>query len=490
MLRAYSKSEGTGKRRALRRPPFDHAQVSADYAELLLASLGHVGLDLPLGSDLHPALAAAASGLMALTGRADGPPVPAPGHLIACARGALAAVAALAAVDEREPPHSFAALDAATLLTERAAIFGLGRRGLVSAGGSCRLIRARDGWLAVNLPRPDDLATVPAWLERPTASDPWDTIADVAATRAAAPLVARARLLGLAVAAAAPAAGPTPWCRLGARGTTVTPAPGRPPLVVDLSSLWAGPLAAHLLQLAGARVLKVESTTRPDGARRGPATFFDLLHAGKESVALDFTSPTGRRALVGLVARADIVIESARPRAMQQLGIDPAMLVRARPGLTWVSITAYGRRGAAANWIGFGDDAAAAAGLATATGALAGSAPADARAGTDPTPLFCGDALADPLTGIHAAAAALGAHRRGGGALLSLALRDVAAHALAFGPPATPVTVARVAAGSEWDVAAAGERRRVLPPRSRLASGVARAFGADTDRLLRELDVG
>ena len=40
-------------------------------------------------------------------------------------------------------------------------------------------------------------------------------------------------------------------------------------MVVDLSSLWAGPLVGHLLLRAGARVVKVESTTRPDGARRG-----------------------------------------------------------------------------------------------------------------------------------------------------------------------------------------------------------------------------
>src|SRR5690349_3448808 len=162
MLRAYSKSEGTGKRRPLHRPPFDHARVSTDYAELLLASLGHVGIDVPARLDPHPALAAAESGLMALTGHADGPPVPAPGHLLACARGALAAMAALAAGDADEIPAPLATLDAATLVTERAAILDLRRRGVVSAGGSCRLVRARDAWLAVNLPRPDDLATVPA----------------------------------------------------------------------------------------------------------------------------------------------------------------------------------------------------------------------------------------------------------------------------------------------------------------------------------------
>ena len=42
-----------------------------------------------------------------------------------------------------------------------------------------------------------------------------------------------------------------------------------PPRIVDLSALWAGPLCAHLLQLAGASVVKLESTRRPDGARFG-----------------------------------------------------------------------------------------------------------------------------------------------------------------------------------------------------------------------------
>jgi hypothetical protein len=47
------------------------------------------------------------------------------------------------------------------------------------------------------------------------------------------------------------------------------------------SSLWAGPLCTNLLGLGGARVIKVESTTRPDGARSGPPAFFELLHHGE-----------------------------------------------------------------------------------------------------------------------------------------------------------------------------------------------------------------
>src|SRR4029453_19173112 len=96
----------------------------------------------------------------------------------------------------------------------------------------------------------------------------------------------------------------------------------RPPLVVDLSSLWAGPLCAHLLGLQGARVVKVESTGRPDGARRGPAAFFDLLHGGPRGVARDLRDPAGAACLRRLLAAADVVVEASRPRALRQLGIE------------------------------------------------------------------------------------------------------------------------------------------------------------------------
>jgi hypothetical protein len=131
--------------------------------------------------------------------------------------------------------------------------------------------------------------------------------------------------------------------------------------------------------------------------------------------------------------------------------------------------------------VAFGDDAAAAAGLATAAGRLAGSA----------TPFICGDAIADPLTGMHAALAALAAHRRGGGVLVSLALRDVAAHVTAFGPPPTPATVAAIVTEDgvpAWEVIADGDRQRVLSPRARTPIGVAHPFGADTATVLGALD--
>src|SRR3984885_14195762 len=104
-----------------------------------------------------PVLGWAASGGMALTGRADGAPVGSP----APAFGLLSTVVAeLAAVTRGTGGEERAA--AGGLGAGRAAVAGLRGRGRVSAGGSARLLRAADGWCAVNLSRGDDVEAVPA----------------------------------------------------------------------------------------------------------------------------------------------------------------------------------------------------------------------------------------------------------------------------------------------------------------------------------------
>jgi hypothetical protein len=442
--------------------------VGSDYTASLLEWLGGSVVRSQGGGEPHPAVDWAGSGAMALTGHSDGPPMLAPGPLATCARAAADAIRLVAGERWRSD------LDGSALLGERAAIFGLSRRGAISPGGSCRILRAADAWIAVNLARSDDVRSIPAWLGEGDVGEPWKYVADRLALRPAAEVVERARLLGLAAAVALdpPAVAPA-WCRVAARGEPVPRARSDVPLVVDLSSLWAGPLCAQLLGLAGARVVKLESTRRTDGARSGPPAFFALLNAGKASVALDFGDDSGRRTLRRLLERADIIVESSRPRALAQLGVDAESLVKTIPGLTWVSITGYGRREPGASWVAFGDDAGAAAGLAAATG------------GGEGPPLFCGDAIADPLTGLHAALAALACWSGGGGYLLDLALSDVVAHILAFGPLPPPASVRR--AGPGWEVVADQQRAAVSSPRARPVRTPARPLGADTERVVEEL---
>jgi crotonobetainyl-CoA:carnitine CoA-transferase CaiB-like acyl-CoA transferase len=132
-------------------------------------------------------------------------------------------------------------------------------------------------------------------------------------------------------------------------------------------------------------------------------------------VSVAFTTPDGRDELRRLVAEADVVIEASRPRALEALGFAPAAFCAARPGRTWVSITGHGRRGPRANWVAFGDDAAAAGGLV-----------ARDRRGD---PVFCADAAADPVSGLYAAVGALASLSAGGGHLVDCAMARAAAYA-------------------------------------------------------------
>jgi hypothetical protein len=374
-------------------------------------------------------------GAMALTGPSGGSPALSPGAPASAADGALAVLRAVTAPD--------AALPDAAVLGERAALSGFRRQAPVSVGGSFRALRGVDGWFGISLARPSDLELVPALVQH-DAMDGWASAASWVSTRPVADAVERARLLGLPACAVATA--PVPVRRppvvvrhRGARRTR-----NARPTVVDLTSLWAGPLCAHLLGLTGARVIKVESTTRPDGARRGSPAFFELLHRGHDNVVLDFETHD----LARLLSRADVVLEGSRPRALRQVGIDAEAY--ADDGVVWASITAYGRDELDADRVGFGDDVAAAAGLI---------------AHHDGVPYPVGDAIADPLAGLYAAAAVAAALADGHGALLDVSMFDVCV-AVAQLPVARDAVVLPGTDGT-WRVRAGDQEAPVLPPRAR-----------------------
>ena len=291
-------------------------------------------------------------------------------------------------------------------------------------GGHCQLLRTADSWCAVHLPRRDDLNLLPAWLGIEAQSDdvPWVAIAQALSLRSASEVVLLGQELGLAISPMPDGEdeqlrdrGTTnparPWIqrRVGTRQREISLNGAR---VVDLSSLWAGPLCSRILTEAGAKVVKVESSTRPDASRDGDGAFFDWLHAGQEFASLPLEEPSGVADLVALLEQADVVIEGSRPRALDRLGSIPAEIVAKRPGAVWLSITAYGRCGPWRDWAGFGDDAAVAGGLVDLDAAG--------------VPSFVGDAVADPLTGWLAAALVADAVGRGGGVTIDMALREVA----------------------------------------------------------------
>jgi hypothetical protein len=371
------------------------------------------------------------------------------------------------------------ATDPRQLLAGRAALMGLVRRGRVSPGGACRLLATPAGWVAVSMARPDDAGLVPAVTWSEPGPDPWADLARAAATLRAGELADRAQLVGLP-AGVLPTGLPIVVTgdpeRVGRPEGAARGPSGHRPLVVDLSALWAGPLCAKLLGDAGARVVKVESRTRPDGARAGNPAFFDWLHAGHESVCLDFTSTPDREVLGALVDRADVVIEASRPRALASLGIDAGRLVEARPGKVWLSITGYGRQGESGGGVAFGDDAAVAAGLVA----------------HDPAggPVFCGDAAADPITGLQGARAVQESRARGGGELIELSMVDAVRSVMRplpdTGAPPPPVRRGRSHVDA-WTVTIGGTTVDVGIPSPFPPAPPAPALGADSGTVIAEL---
>lgn len=301
-------------------------------------------------------------------------------------------------------------------LTERTGDLDLAPAGLWSPNGACRLVRTADGWIAVNLARPDDLDLLPAWLGVTRQDTSWDAVVSAAAERPWRDLVSGAAELGLPIAGVGEIAAADTAAPLIAAGWAG--AGGWPALsVVDLSTLWAGPLCGSVLAALGLAVTKVESSRRPDPSRVSTPDFFRRLNGAKTDLALDFGDPGERARLREMILEAGLVITSARPRAFEQLGLSPESLFAARPDLTWVAISGYGWNGPAADRVAFGDDAAAAGGLVRWT-----------KAGE---PRFLGDALGDPLTGLAAAAGALRAVRQGGGVIVDAALARTSAGAAA-----------------------------------------------------------
>jgi crotonobetainyl-CoA:carnitine CoA-transferase CaiB-like acyl-CoA transferase len=145
--------------------------------------------------------------------------------------------------------------------------------------------------------------------------------------------------------------------------------------VVDLTSSLAGPTCTEILGALGADVVKVEHPGRGDEARDWGPRFFDggsvmffAANASKRSLALDVKDPRGVEALLRLVDRADVFVESLRAGTAERLGLGSGAL-RARNGrLVYCSVRAFGRGGPLAGAPGYDPLMQAFAGIVSITG--------------------------------------------------------------------------------------------------------------------------
>ena len=121
--------------------------------------------------------------------------------------------------------------------------------------------------------------------------------------------------------------------------------------VLDVSTLFAGPLAATFLGDFGADVIKVEHPQKPDAARgHGPSKcgvnlWWKTLGRNKRTVTLNLGRPEGAELLLQLVRDADVLIENFRPGTLERWGLAPKTLWAANPKLVIARVTTYGQTG-------------------------------------------------------------------------------------------------------------------------------------------------
>ncbi|QBX55949.1 CoA transferase [Nocardioides seonyuensis] len=122
--------------------------------------------------------------------------------------------------------------------------------------------------------------------------------------------------------------------------------------VVEIGSIGPGPFCAMLLADLGATVVRVD---RARGAALvGPSSDFrtEVMHRGRQSIAVDLKHPRGAEAVLRLVEDADALIEGFRPGVTERLGIGPEDCLRVNPRLVYGRMTGYGQDGPMAQAVG------------------------------------------------------------------------------------------------------------------------------------------
>jgi crotonobetainyl-CoA:carnitine CoA-transferase CaiB-like acyl-CoA transferase len=170
-------------------------------------------------------------------------------------------------------------------------------------------------------------------------------------------------------------------------------------VVIDVSTIIGGPLAALLLADYGATVIKVEHPRLGDGARHmgysSEGMWWKFLSHNKQLATCDLADPRGARILRRMCEKADVLIENFRPGTMEKWGLGYDALSLVNPGLVMLRITGFGQSGPYASRPGYGTLAEAMGGFAHLTGDSGGS------------PTLPGMPLADSLTGFMGANACL-----------------------------------------------------------------------------------
>ncbi len=183
--------------------------------------------------------------------------------------------------------------------------------------------------------------------------------------------------------------------RIGDAGPLPLP-PGDRPLagvrVADLTRVIAGPVCGRVLAAHGADVLRIHPPHLPEL----PALAIDGGR-GKRCAHVDLRNAADRKAFDALVGEADVFVQGFRPGGLASLGYGPEAMAERRPGIVYVTLSAWGEAGPWSGRHGFDSLVQTATGMVAEGGAAKGV--------DEPVPLPC-QAL-DHSTGYLAAFGAM-----------------------------------------------------------------------------------
>ncbi len=167
--------------------------------------------------------------------------------------------------------------------------------------------------------------------------------------------------------------------RIGDAPPRGLPTAGRPLAgvrVLDLTRVIAGPVCGRTLAAHGADVMTIASPNIPNLPRLVVDT-----GRGKRSAHLELRDKAGNDRLKALLSQADVFVQGYRPGGLADLGFSPQDAARIRPGIVYVSLSAYGPVGPWSDRRGFDSLTQTASGI--------NHAEAEAAGQTAPKPLPC-----------------------------------------------------------------------------------------------------
>ena len=118
--------------------------------------------------------------------------------------------------------------------------------------------------------------------------------------------------------------------------------------VLDLTKVIAGPVCGRTLASHGAQVIRV-------GAAHLPVLESLVIDTGlgKRSAFLDLRSNSGVNRLRELACEADVFVQGYRPGTIARRGFAPDELAKIKPGIVYVTLSAYSHKGPWRDWRGF-----------------------------------------------------------------------------------------------------------------------------------------